>query len=197
MAILLTNRSDVVLSDPDILRTNSAPNVSAQISGLCLEASKWDPGARVVGDIVTRCGQLPQALLAIVYIQAKSGARISEVLKIRNWDMNKRGLVTIQGLKGSKDRLVDASLIMPVLSEWQEKGYNPFRQYSRFQVYRWYKKIGLTGVKQGKNRKATTHIFRYLMARDLQDEGHKLEQISEMLGHKDSDNTQNYLQYGS
>jgi site-specific recombinase XerD len=121
------------------------------------------------------------AILELLYLY---GLRISEVLSIKGSDIHQDGSIVIRGSKKSNNRIV-----YPVQTRtfWQlwSKSYLPLSSiYSRFHIYREFKKRGVSFVFGSNNLYSTTHALRHIRILSLIQSGTNREDISRFIGHK-------------
>jgi len=130
----------------------------------------------------------------IIYcLQFSYGLRISEVLNIKTKHISPRGTILIKGAKGSFDKMVDMPEFYSFFKNCRVSGRQPFEGFSRWFVYRTYKKLAINfGIKYG-SLNAVTHQFRYLKARDTQALSNDMELTQRTMGHKNQKSTKHYV----
>ena len=136
---------------------------------------------------------LSPAVKALVTLQFTSGLRISELLAINPSDVNKFGQIKIKGLKRSNDRFIS-----PVyyIDYWQDYGAGSMFHsdyYSRFYIYRLYKKKGIYSMLGNGGLSSVTHLPRHLYIKFLSESGQDVESTRQIIGHKKTSNTEIYL----
>jgi integrase len=132
--------------------------------------------------------------IEIIYVlQFTYGLRISEVLGILAKNISKRGTIVIRGTKGSFDKIVDLPEFYTFFKKHKNNGTAPFYYYSRWFVYRTYKKLAINfGIKYG-TLNAVTHQFRYMKARDTMSISNDMELTQRTMGHKNIKSTKHYV----
>lgn len=128
----------------------------------------------------------------LVDLIATNGCRISEVLAIQCSDIQFNGQVFIKGKKGSNNRFLSCLVSMPDLLAAMGKNGILFDGYSRFYVYREFKKLGLYFESQNSSRLSITHAFRHYYILELRRAGFCDADIAQVVGHKNTTNTANY-----
>lgn len=128
----------------------------------------------------------------ILLMQIRYGFRISEVLGIRVCDISSYGRVLVKGLKGSSDRVVDFPEIHSLGFKGGLSTNKVFQGYSRFYVYRVYKRFSIGALMQGNKKVSVTHYPRYLAVQDVARMAGGLEVAGTFIGHKNIKNTEIY-----
>lgn len=128
----------------------------------------------------------------LAMIQLVGGFRVSDVLGIQ-WRhiISPTDVLVIQG-KGSNAKRVHVPQCSKFFNHIISSKRNPFSHISRFQVYRLYKRLGLTIQNGNGKNSSVTHSFRKLYVRDMEGHADNLEQIQQSIGHKSIKSTQYY-----
>lgn len=121
---------------------------------------------------------------AILLIQFRGGLRITEVLNIDWKDMIGSHKIFIKGLKGSGDKLLHVPELGKLIAKWRSNQMKPFKDISRFSVYRFYKRLGISNPKVKSNLMNVTHAIRNIVIRNMRKSNMTEAQISEIIGHK-------------
>lgn len=144
------------------------------------------------------CNQLKRegysiALQAFVSLQFKFGLRVSDALNISYSDISRNGTIVINQGKGSEKLIARDDEYLSFWNNCQENKTHPFRQYSRFYIYRLYKKFGISTTEKGRKHDSVTHAPRKMLAQELQSDGFGKSEIKTALGHKSERSTEYYL----
>ena len=112
------------------------------------------------------------------------GFRIQELSKCETWVMTKGKEIVCYPSKKSKKRLISAKKAHPLLVESVEKKRN-FLYLSSYSTYRrlFEARISKNGFVLG-GKKLSTHIFRHLVAKRLDNQGITPKEIQNYLGLK-------------
>jgi integrase len=113
-----------------------------------------------------------------------TGARVSEVLRLRHCDIDNMGLISIPSSKGSYSRVLSVDLTLFKRYLKPEVPAQIFTNLSRFCVHRKLIEWGCYFTKEGSSNKAVTHVCRNIYAYRMQRMGIGGEQLSNGLGHK-------------
>lgn len=197
----LTNKNGVVLNsgldkvlygERPKLRTNSVSSPSAHTNKLCDDLEV--PGAKVKALLHDRESILRQnpKLWYVIELMMAGGLRVSEVLNISAYDITTLGHIRIKGSKGSSDRVVRVFDGLDYMLRCKENSVAPFRDISRYYVYREFKKLGITHKFFGKAKASVTHFFRQLVSRSMEEENFTDEQRRQFLGHKGKSSLKHY-----
>lgn len=123
----------------------------------------------------------------------ETGCRISEALKITANDIDNLGRVRINATKKSRNRIVVSPTCTKFLLQQKKVGGDVFARFNRFHIYRIIKKYGL-GAYFGENkRQSITHYFRHINASIGAEIARDINEVAQLLGHKDTKSTQFYL----
>lgn len=129
---------------------------------------------------------------AVLTLMNDNGLRISEVLNIDYKDITANGSIVVKGLKGSRDRLVYARLGGEYWNKCKALGGCEHTGRNRFYYYRLCKKFGLGQGFAGKDHNPVTHEFRHRFVTNLLNQGYSIEQVADIVGHKNVSSTMFY-----
>ena len=146
-----------------------------------------------VEDILSK-NEVPETLKRFIYIQSRSGARVSEILNIKHTDIINSTIIRIKGLKHSNDRLIHIDRYLDYFIFCKVNMINPFANFNRYFIYREYRKLGFVVSFVNSNKKAVTHSFRYKYIKNLKDNDVDLDLIQKEVGHKSIKTTEKYEQ---
>ena len=146
-----------------------------------------------VEDILSK-NEVPETLKRFIYIQSRSGARVSEILNIKHTDIINSTIIRIKGLKHSNDRLIHIDRYLDYFIFCKVNMINPFANFNRYFIYREYRKLGFVVSFVNSNKKAVTHSFRYKYIKNLKDNDVDLDLIQKEIGHKTIKTTERYEQ---
>lgn len=131
--------------------------------------------------------------VGIVYVlQSRYALRISEVLGISPKNITSSGTIIVKGLKGSNDKYIDVIELRDFFKECKFNNVSPFKNISRYFVYRTYKKFNINCSESYGTKTAVTHGFRYKKVREIQEIEKDLTVSSIVLGHKSLSSTKHY-----
>jgi len=181
---------------PNTIKLGCKPglSLSAQSSGQYSTRSVIEES---LTSLISRIEDLRNSDLLLFYIahlQLIGSLRISEVLNIRSYDIDMLGHITIKGLKGSKDLVLFAGESKEYLIQCKRSKIDPFTLYSRFYVYREYKKKGIVFQSLNSSRKSVTHAIRQLNAMALRYNNKSNSDVSVLLHHS-GNKSQRYYGY--
>lgn len=128
----------------------------------------------------------------VIEMQWLYGARISEILRLTDKDINPDGSVLCYGLKGSQARILHSRYFSDMLKNIRHSGRGFITGHSRYFYYRLYVKRGLYGLFGDNSKKSVTHCFRHYAALRLKENGVSKDVIQQFLGHKNIKSTGNY-----
>ena len=137
-----------------------------------------------------------RAIICLIY---SSGLRIGEVLSLRLKDIHsKRGMISVIGGKGKKDRISILSpkvlaLLIDYVTVYRPSTYlfegSKNEKYSSTSVN---KIIKRASKKAGISRKVSAQVLRHSFATHLLEQGTDIRYIQELLGHSSSKTTEIY-----
>lgn len=173
-------------------RFKSVTNSSAQTESLCASRSQDEVDYSRMLSKIESILQHDRTLYYIAMLQLCGGLRISEVLGIRPYDITLTGHVSIHSRKGSSHQIIHGGVVANYLIQCKKLNMYPFNLYSRYYVYRQYKKYGLTIQPVNSSKKAVTHSLRHLAASAQRNESIQDEKIQKFLRHVSSKSTTYY-----
>lgn len=176
----------------DFLGIRDVPTMSAQSIRLCnvdtrhlLAEYGYDMSYVYLSDYSFTVG--------IIYVlQSRYALRISEVLGISPKNITSSGTIIVKGLKGSNDKYIDIIELRNFFKECKVNNVSPFKNISRYFVYRTYKKFNINCSESYGTKTAVTHGFRYKKVREIQEIENDLTVSSIVLGHKSLSSTKHY-----
>ncbi len=139
-----------------------------------------------------------KALLEVLY---STGARISEIMSLNREDIDPNSRATIITGKGNQERYVffNAKAVLAVENYLKERkddnealfvsAISPHTRLGKTSLEKIIKDLG---ERAGINRPVFPHLLRHTFATDLLAHGAKIDQVSQMLGHKQIDTTKIY-----
>lgn len=172
--------------------SSSALGLSAQSLTLC--------GVGVVDDymkyseaLICKAAQHHSIELGVLTdLLFTNGLRISEALSIQSSDIALNGMVKVRGMKGSKDRLCFTSQMGRELVALRSCNGLIFPNFSRFYVYREFKKLGISFNVQGMTNNAVTHAPRHMFVLQAKDSGWDTADTQAAIGHNSIESTKQY-----
>ena len=183
---------DILNSESEKIPTKSVSKPSAQSSNQCDVVSDVDALLSIVRGslLATKSNNIP--LHHFINIQFLNGLRVSELLAVRSYDINRLGQIVIKGLKGSNSRICNTGNSADFLLQCKMNNCDPFPYFSRFFVYREFKKLGLSYRFAGNEKSSVTHLMRHLVVKLQQEDIDSLELSQSFLGHKSLKSTTHY-----
>lgn len=127
------------------------------------------------------------------YLLVKNGLRVSELLKITSKDIKESGFIVIHGSKGSSSRLISISENIDYWLKFKRLNIDMSSIISRFQVRRWFIKLGINEVKEGNKNSSQTSLPRNQFIAMLNQTDISETDKSRITGHK---NVKNLGYYG-
>lgn len=181
-----------LLSTPLEHRTNSVSNPSAQsvtlLQPTAHEIQTYNTLIDIAKNGLTRFGHYAIG----VDLMLSGGLRVSELIDPKMLFVNKTGQIYIQGKKGSANKLVSSLYQREYWSKLSGWVANPCAIVSRFSWYRFLKSQGVYLEEKGKINMSVTHVPRKLKAFELFEGGFGVEQVAEVVGHKNVNSTNYY-----
>lgn len=182
----------LIYGNTSISRTNSDVTPSAHTIHLCKPSHDHVPDEIALWSKILALENKDRLLFYIAVLQFTAGLRISEVLNISVYDIALSGHVSIQSLKHSANAVVHGGVVSPYLIDCKKNGVNPFSAYSRFYVYRQFKKHSIYFQSSSSSKASVTHAMRHVSAKSLRSSGINKDQIQKFLRHKNPKNTERY-----
>lgn len=181
-----------MLRGSDFIGTRDVPPMSAQSTRVCNDSMRYrlpeygsDMSFVYLSDY--------SVTVSIIYIlQSRYALRVSEVLGISPKNITSSGTIIVKGLKGSNDKYVDVIELRDFFKECKVNNVSPFKNVSRYFVYRTYKKFNINSSETYGTKTAVTHGFRYKKVREIQEIENDLTVSSLVLGHKSLSSTKHY-----
>ena len=130
----------------------------------------------------------------ILLIMFRGGFRVSEVLNMSHSNIIGDTDVYIIASKNSRSKRIHVPELSKQLIKYKTFAITPFKGYSRFQIYRICKRLGLV-IDNGANKnKSVTHSMRKMYIRESYNSSGSLIVAAEIVGHKSVKSTQHYVE---
>jgi integrase len=171
------------MADADILRNKSALIPSAQSCRLSHSGTGHATALEQRFHDIVKDKRLSLTDSAVIELLFFYGLRISEVLRIKQYDIKSTGHILIKGLKGSNDRLIQPKYYYEF---WLNGAYGflPLGDtYSRFYYYRLFRRLGIGQKFNGNTNTSVTHYFRHNLVILLKKQGVSEDLLSNYIGH--------------
>lgn len=139
-----------------------------------------------------------KALFEVLY---STGARVSEIVGLNYTDINFESRCAIITGKGDQERLIffNAKAILAIENYMKSRkdsnealfvsNVAPYKRLSKASIENTMHEIG---IRSGINRPLFPHLLRHTFATDMLAHGAKIDEVSEMLGHKKLETTKIY-----
>lgn len=128
----------------------------------------------------------------IVDLILSNGIRVSEALSIQRKDIVNDRTVNVMGKKGSLSRVCMLLFSDGLLSFKGKSDDFLFDGFTRFYVYRVFKKLGIEFIVPGSKKRAVTHAGRHIRIQSLAKSGVDIDTIKNYIGHKSKRSTMHY-----
>lgn len=191
--VITDRRLDQILQVfPIQIDTKSGTNPAAQTATQCEPGSRPDRYLQAIATAIPQIEKESKRLAQLVHFMMATGCRINEALRLSWKDCTLTGHVNITGSKGSNNRLASSGLASEYISNCCRIRVDPFKDFNRFQVYRLFKKYGISYRFSGSTKNSVTHIFRHALAKSIEKAGMKRGVSKLALGHKSEKSTAYY-----
>ena len=132
-------------------------------------------------------------VICFIRLHSISGARVSDLLRIRRNDITKSLFVSIRQCKGSLPLTVKLSDDLQFWREYRSGLHLDIGTYNKNYFYRLYKNYNIQFDNGISRNKSVTHSFRKELANDLYNATGTIEAAQSALGHRSSKSTEYYL----
>ena len=191
--VLSTKRLfDFLGRDPNERLCNSVPKPSAHTNTSCTVGTSPSELLLIINSALQSARLNNKTLATLIEIQMLNGLRITEALRIRYSQINPIGQVLIKGLKGSNDRIINTGSSSQFFINCRRTKSDPYPYFSRFYVYREYKKLGLYFRFDGREKQSVTHLFRHFVIKMNKSNDVDLSTLQSFIGHKSIKSTRVY-----
>lgn len=136
--------------------------------------------------------EFERLLIELMYL---NGLRVSEVLKIQGGDIISRNSFIIRASKGSSDRIGYVVHNVQLFSSFAGSACYLFDCFSRFYIYRLFKRVGLSSEIIGNRNRAVTHSLRHQRIESIQSASSNVVGTAQLIGHKNVKSTAHYLSH--
>ena len=134
-----------------------------------------------------------RTVICFIRLHAISGARISDLLRVRRNDITSTLFVSIRQCKGSLPLTVKLSDDLQFWREYRSGMHLDIGTYNKNYFYRLYKNYNIQFDNGISRNKSVTHSFRKELANDLYNATGTIEAAQSALGHRSSRSTEYYL----
>lgn len=134
-----------------------------------------------------------RTVICFIRLHSISGARISDLLRIRRKDITSSLFISIRQCKGSLPLTVKLSSDLQFWKDYRDGLHLDIGLYNKNYFYRLYKRYNIQYDNGMLRNKSVTHSFRKELANDLFNATGVIESAQAALGHRSSRSTEYYL----
>lgn len=149
---------------------------------------------KMVKDSTRNNGLLNHTLVAFIFLQKVTGARVSELLNITRQNYEAPAGLILTGLKGSRDREVRVPELAGFLIDRFNRFEYLFAGLSYDMIRSRYKGIGIYKKPENSKNARITNALRARKVQDLQESNKKTETIRDVIGHNSIKSQEHYKQ---
>jgi len=172
--------------------TNSVPTTVAQNKTRCEFQETAVLEIATLLDRVARIkNQYPQ-MYYLCTVMIEGSLRVSEALAIRPQDITPTGKILIKSLKKGNERLISSGDAKDFILRCRANNTMPFQGWSRFFVYREFKKLGIYFQSSTSSKPSVTHAIRHIITASNRSVTNSNEVLAQELGHKNQKTNQRY-----
>jgi len=168
--------------------TTLAPTTKLCDPGVDHELRYYD----YIVELITK-SNLTIDLKCLLDIMLSSGCRVSEVISNKGIEVRLDGSLVLYQSKTKKYLITKTQYHANYLKKWRGGRYLNLCQYSRFQIYRIFKKYGLEAQFEGSTYSSVTHIARKLNGALLYADTHNIDDVAKSLNHSNNKNSEFYV----
>jgi integrase len=178
---------------PITLRVKSVPTLPAPTTNLCdhgvdRELRYYD----YIVELITT-SSLTADLKCLLDVMLSSGCRVSEAISKRGIEVRLDGSIVIYQSKTKKYLVTRTQYHSDYLKKWRGRKYMSLSEYSRFQVYRIFKKYGLEAQFEGSTYSSVTHLARKINGALIYANTGNLDDVAKSLNHSNKKNSEYYV----
>ena len=178
--------------DIKIPRSKSEPIPNAHSKNPCTGQLDPETDIHFLRNKIEQLKNSDRLLYFIAHLQLIGGLRISEVLNIQPSDIALTGHVSIKSLKNSANAVIYAGNAANYLISCKQNNVIPFSLYSRFYVYRQYKKHSINFNSVNSSKSSVTHAIRHIAASAQRKANFSDKNVQTFLRHKSPKSTEYY-----
>lgn len=168
-------------------------NLLAQNANLC------DTGIDQTSDLYAWCMsfvfdvRLPIEIRLLIDLILSSGCRISELLNNDGVIVRKNGMIEVYQSKTKKKIVFRSANYNSYFMQYAGNRYRGFNIYSRFQIYRLFKKLGFSVLFDGNSKASVCHLPRHLNALLTYESTNDINDVKTALNHSNSKTSLSYV----
>lgn len=136
---------------------------------------------------------LPIELRLIIDLLLSSGCRISELLGKNGFIVRLNGIIVVEQPKNKQNIYFRSINFNSYLMQYAGKRYFGLSIYSRFQVYRIFKKMGIYAQFEGISKLSVCHLPRHLQGVLTYMSTNSLNEVQKELSHKSIKSSESYV----
>lgn len=173
--------------------TKSDSNLPAQITNQCdvadcLATETYAYIMRFVND-----NRLPIELRLLIDLLLSSGCRISELLAPQGFIVRKNGLIELYASKNKVKHVFRSANFDSYLMNFAGSYYRGLSNYSRFQIYRLFKKLGIYATFENNTKMSVTHLPRHVVGSLTYQSTNDMADVKHVLNHKSINSSEYYV----
>lgn len=172
--------------------TNAVLTTPALSGKPCAGRRDFERFAALCFGLISPANDTPVFLKAIIELMLLNGLRVSEVLNIKGADISASGIILVKGLKGSNNRFCSVSIYRDFWIKRRKIPETLGAVYSRFFLYREFKKLGISLLTNNSSKQAVTHAFRHMLVTGALSIEKDFTAAKNLVGHKSTKSTHHY-----
>lgn len=134
-----------------------------------------------------------EVVINFILLQMWSGARISDLLRVRRSDITQNLYVNIRQCKGSLPLVVKLSDNCEFWQQYRSGAFTDISGFNKNYFYRLYKRFNIQIYNGVGRNSSVTHVFRKELANEVFAASGEIVSAQSALGHKSSSSTMYYL----
>lgn len=187
-------KKQILRFDGKNVRTMSLPSRTDLAFGLCGSAETEQASDITIAVERIMTSNEGIAFKALSTLLLRAGLRVSDVLRVSGSDITNDGKVIIRQSKGSLSRIVQPVECLSFWLEFRSSSVSLSAIYSRYYVYRVFRKLLIMGSYGDNKRASVTHSGRHEVALSVYRVTGELESITNVLGHSSKKTASYYAQ---
>jgi len=137
--------------------------------------------------------RLPISIRLLLDIMLSGGCRVSEVIQPGGFMVLPTGAVKIYQSKTKSTHIFNLTHLTSVIDKYKGGNCILCSGYSRFQIYRLFKKMGIESTFDGLSKSSVCHLPRHLVGALTYTTDHNLQDVAKVLNHANQKNSLYYV----
>lgn len=137
--------------------------------------------------------RIPFDIRLLIDLMLSGGLRVSEVISLRGIDVRLDGKLVVFQSKNNQYVVIRSINFNAFWLAYGRGNFFRFAVYSRFSIYRIFKKLGISAEFENMSKSSVCHLPRHLVGALVYQSTNSIEEVKKELSHKNQHSSKSYI----